>query len=149
MPCARPTKNLCAGMRMRDDTRLKKRPEMRTTWMRVKLIWKHRKIHFIRKLSWGECCLKMPGFSKDIGHHEQHHRSLQLQVITSDIKSPSWKASPLIADDHFDLPTRGCIGMYPSFPYAIQGHYSENPYLITLIFWIAPQGLHTEDSGMG
>ena len=36
---------------------------------------------------------------------------------------------------------------YQSFPYTTPGHYSENSYLITLIFWIVPLGLYTENSG--
>ena len=34
-----------------------------------------------------------------------------------------------------------------SFPYTTPGHYSENLYLITLIFQIVPLGLYTENSG--
>ena len=33
------------------------------------------------------------------------------------------------------------------FPYTTPRHYSENPYLITSIFWIVPLGLYTENSG--
>ena len=39
------------------------------------------------------------------------------------------------------------IMYYQRFPYTTPGHYSENPYLITLIFWIVPLGLCMENSG--
>ena len=42
------------------------------------------------------------------------------------------------------VPSDVIFCIYQSFPYTTLGHYSENPYLITLVFRIVPRGLYTE-----